>query len=720
MSDRDFRNRITGSGTEDPQQLLAHPANWRLHPEHQQRALEGALREIGWTETVLVNERTAHVIDGHLRVELALRRDEPSVPVTYVDLDEAEERLVLATLDPMAGYAEADSDAARSLLAELRAGDADLQQYLAQQAAAYGLGDDGQPTLAGPLPIPPSTILDARQGEWQARKRAWIATGIRSEIGRDEELTYSASCQTGAAYDRKREREREDGREYTWAEFAEQYPGDLPLGTTSVFDPVLCEAVYRWFAPEGGSVLDPFAGGSVRGIVAALTGYPYTGVELRPEQVEANRANWNEIEPPHDTGPEPGPEDHTPDLTPIEAHGDCYAKRDDLYAYAGSRGGKVRTARALATGAAGLVTAGARHSPQVNIVAGIARAHGVPCRVHVPSGQLTPELIQAQQAGAEVVQHTPGRNSVIRKRARDDARESGFTEIPFGMECQEAVEQTRRQVAEIPADAQRIVLAVGSGMTLAGILHGLADQGRETPVLGITVGADPTERLDTYAPADWRRRVTLQASPTSYDQAQPYTWHGITLDPHYEGKAAPYVEPGDLFWVVGRRQTEEPSTEHADAQRSAQGAPSGMPEPQWIQGDGQDVATLAPGEYDLLFSCPPYADLEVYSQEPGDISAMDYPDFMGAYRTIIQEAAGALREDRYAVWVVSEVRDRQGIYRDFVGDTIRAFQEAGLRLVADAVLITPLGSLPIRAGPAFQASRKLGRAHQNVLVFAKG
>src|SRR5262249_25656604 len=62
-----------------------------------------------------------------------------------------------------------------------------------------------------------------------------------------------------------------------------------PQSGPSIFDPVLCELVYRWFCPLGGTVLDPFAGGSVRGIVASKLGRPYVGVDLRPEQIAANR-----------------------------------------------------------------------------------------------------------------------------------------------------------------------------------------------------------------------------------------------------------------------------------------------------------------------------------------------------------------------------------------------------------------------------------------------
>ena len=65
--------------------------------------------------------------------------------------------------------------------------------------------------------------------------------------------------------------------------------GSVSVTGTSIFDPVLCELVYRWFCPLNGKILDPFAGGSVRGLVAAYLGYDYTGVELRAEQVEANQ-----------------------------------------------------------------------------------------------------------------------------------------------------------------------------------------------------------------------------------------------------------------------------------------------------------------------------------------------------------------------------------------------------------------------------------------------
>jgi hypothetical protein len=78
-----WRNRITGSGEEAPEQLLANPVNWRIHAKAQQDALAGALDQVGWVQQILVNRRTGFVVDGHARVALALRRGEPTVPVRH-------------------------------------------------------------------------------------------------------------------------------------------------------------------------------------------------------------------------------------------------------------------------------------------------------------------------------------------------------------------------------------------------------------------------------------------------------------------------------------------------------------------------------------------------------------------------------------------------------------------------------------------------------------
>ncbi len=143
--------------------------------------------------------------------------------------------------------------------------------------------------------------------------------------------------------------------------------------------------------------------------------------------------------------------------------------------------------------------------------------------------------------------------------------------------------------------------------------------------------------------------------------------------------------------------------------------------PAWVCGDSRNIDKhCADVDADMVFSCPPYADLERYSDDPADLSTMDYADFRAVYFEIIAKACARLRPDRFACFVVGEVRDNKGAYIDFVGDTVQAFRDAGLAYYNEAILITAAGSLPIRAGKQFSSSRKLGKTHQNVLVFVKG
>lgn len=129
-----WRSRITRHDEADPAELRAHPENWRTHPADQRAALSQMLDEVGWVQDIIVNERTGNLIDGHLRVELAIERGESSVPVVYVDLSEEEERLVLASLDPMTGMAEQDPAALTALLDDILMPEGALGEMLAELA----------------------------------------------------------------------------------------------------------------------------------------------------------------------------------------------------------------------------------------------------------------------------------------------------------------------------------------------------------------------------------------------------------------------------------------------------------------------------------------------------------------------------------------------------------------------------------------------------------
>lgn len=302
---------------------------------------------------------------------------------------------------------------------------------------------------------PPFSVLDARGGAWQDRKRAWMALGIQSELGRGEALT-SGLNPNGVSTHNPTKAYTEHGetillkgqppplKGLTFRSTG--YMADVMRqrgGGTSIFDPVLCELIYTWFCPEGGKVLDPFAGGSVRGIVANYLGYHYTGVDLIKEQVEANEAQGNMI--------------------------------------------------------------------------------------------------------------TPNNN------------------------------------------------------------------------------------------------------------------------------------------------------------------------PTWIIGDSRDLPNLVQGYFDMVFTCPPYYNLEVYSEDNRDLSrATTYENFVASYQDIIRKSIAMLSNNRFACFVVGNIRDKQGFYLDIVGDTARAFASEGIKLYNEAILITPTGSLPVRVGGQFEAGRKLGKAHQNILVFYKG
>ncbi len=295
--------------------------------------------------------------------------------------------------------------------------------------------------------VPPFSILDTRQGYWQERKKVWHSLFNSQESREDTEL-IAKSGQSSAVYELRNRMRKATGVDPEWDDIiAEAKKQGLHIYEgASIFDPVLAEICYKWFCTEGGAILDPFAGGSVRGIVAGLTGFKYCGIDLREDQVKANHKQWSEV-------------------------------------------------------------------PQNK----------------------------------------------------------------------------------------------------------------------------------------------------------------------------------DSFVNVG-----------------------------WFTGDSNIVLESMSGQYDFVFSCPPYHDLEKYSEDPADLSNMNYEDFLKVYTEIIQKSVSKLKDDRFACFVVGDIRDREGIYRNFVSKTISAFQDAGMNLYNEIILINVAGSLPIRVGRQFEAGRKVGKMHQNVLVFYKG
>jgi DNA modification methylase len=141
-------------------------------------------------------------------------------------------------------------------------------------------------------------------------------------------------------------------------------------------------------------------------------------------------------------------------------------------------------------------------------------------------------------------------------------------------------------------------------------------------------------------------------------------------------------------------------------------------QPIWHVGDSNKVLNSIERKFDLVFSCPPYADLEVYSDLEADISNMDYANFIKAYEEIIAKSCNLLKPGGYACFVVGEVRDKKGNYIGFVPDTITAFMKCGMSFYNEGILLNAIASASMRASGNMK-SQKLVKVHQNVLIFKK-
>jgi hypothetical protein len=575
---------------------------WPKNPRNNKAAVSkvaASIQQFGFASPIVARLENRMIIAGHTRWEAALLLRLPEVPVRLLDIS-AKGAELLALADNRLGEIATWDDAMLAALVkqmEVEGLDLSVAGFERDEISAL-LGSLEQEQrektkLSVRFLVPPFSVLDARAGYWQERKAQWLALGIKSEIGRGGNLLkMSDTMLQPDAKERSKARQRNGNLDEAGKRAMGVYQagagGIMNRGFgsstgTSIFDPVLCELAYRWFSPIGGQVLDPFAGGSVRGVVASRCGRRYLGIDLRHEQVEANREQAKKL-CADDAAPPPPAETliDEPGLTPLQEvpfkGGTLLLKRDDLFHVAGARGGKARAIAAMLKDAKGVVTAGNRHSPMLSRVARVAWKLGLPSRGYASGSKELLEIEQDAQAfGMELVKE-PGVNylSALISRAKKDAEARGWVFAPLGVEGHEYFELSKEQVANIPEAAKRIVITVGSGMTLAALLAGLDARGLKIPVLGVQVGMDPAPLLDRWAPKDWRERVRLVKPARSFEEAEAEFRLGpVELDPHYEAKALPFLEPGDLFWVI--------------AIRSAGVGPESLPEqkalgPSWARG----------------------------------------------------------------------------------------------------------------------------------------
>lgn len=138
-----IKNRVISQGIKNADEFDFNPLNWRKHPKTQIEALRGILNEVGWVQNVIINERTGHLLDGHARVELALKTKD-QVPYISVDLSLEEEKLILAVFDPISAMAEMESEKLAKVLQDIKTDNNVLQEMLNSLAKENNLfeGDD--------------------------------------------------------------------------------------------------------------------------------------------------------------------------------------------------------------------------------------------------------------------------------------------------------------------------------------------------------------------------------------------------------------------------------------------------------------------------------------------------------------------------------------------------------------------------------------------------
>lgn len=248
------------------------------------------------------------------------------------------------------------------------------------------------------------------------------------------------------------------------------------------------------------------------------------------------------------------------EITRIERRGSIYFKRDDTFNVCGVNGGKARAAyhiinKAINNGANEFVTAGSRQSPQCEIVSEICEHLGVKCHLFMPRGKDTSVIEHINKNKLSTIHRTKvGYNNVIIYNAKKYAEENNYYYIPFGMECEENLEITKHQVKNIPSSVKRIIIPCGSGMSMISVIKGLDYYNmHDKEVIGIIVGKDPKKAFEKFL-KDTNVKYRFITSDIKYsDYVKNNKMLGIELDPIYEAKCKPYLEDGDMLWIVGKR-----------------------------------------------------------------------------------------------------------------------------------------------------------------------
>lgn len=248
-------------------------------------------------------------------------------------------------------------------------------------------------------------------------------------------------------------------------------------------------------------------------------------------------------------------------LTPVEDHNGIFLKREDFFRIFDVCGSKARMAnaiiaKAVETGCNSFCTAGSRYSPQCEIVSNICEHLGKECHVFIPQGSDT-SVVDNIKANSYTVLHRTkvGWNNAVVAEAKAYAIKNQSIYIPFGMECDDYIDRTKHQVANIPDQIKKIIVPCGSGMTMASIIAGLECYGMlDKEVVGVVIGKSPDHIIHKYISPNCPIKWSLVKSGMKYGRSPKTTiLEDVEVDSIYEAKCIPFVEKGSLLWVVGKR-----------------------------------------------------------------------------------------------------------------------------------------------------------------------
>lgn len=254
------------------------------------------------------------------------------------------------------------------------------------------------------------------------------------------------------------------------------------------------------------------------------------------------------------------------DLTPVELRGTHYYKRDDMFEINGVCGGKARVASVMITnginsGVQNFVTCGSRDSRQCEVVAKLCEFYCVKSHIFMPSGKDTDIVRSIQETkGVNLMRTKVGYNNVLAAQSKAYAEENGYDYLPFGLETQSAIDINKTQVRNIPDDVKRIVIPCGGGMNMISVIRGLEEIGRvDVRVTGIIVGKKPSKVFYDFLESDLFHQTRVKwdfkySEQKYHDKAKVTEIDGLTLDEVYEAKCIPFLEDGDMMWIIGKKR----------------------------------------------------------------------------------------------------------------------------------------------------------------------